>query len=298
MEKIRDFFSSFSSGIAAAGLCISVPVLAPLPLLLCRRRFGRVSFFLSVISIGILLFFINKTAFLLFASSGMLAFVFAESESQGLSYSSSALVTVLMVSGFWAIVLGALMRFYGFNPIAFFTEQINWAISQLSQSAASKSLALDAQALLKQIPSFMLTVLIFSIWLSSVLVSRMEAILNWQPRRMSRTFSSEDFSSWKLPDTFVWLALASMAGTFFHVQQEWLRWLATNAFNIVVALYFFQGLAVIVSYFKAKQVSAPWRTLAYILIFSQLFLIVSFVGFVDLWMEFRNKSKTGKSAVA
>ena len=77
-----------------------------------------------------------------------------------------------------------------------------------------------------------------------------------------------------------------------------LHWLSANVFNIAVMLYFFQGLAVVVDFFAVKRVSVIWRTVAYLLIFLQLFLMVAFIGFVDLWLEFRNRTKSDKSAVA
>jgi uncharacterized protein YybS (DUF2232 family) len=67
---------------------------------------------------------------------------------------------------------------------------------------------------------------------------------------------------------------------------------------VVVMLYFFQGLAVVVSYLEAKKVGQLWRGLCYLLVFTQLFLGVAVLGFVDLWFGFRNRKKTDKSAVA
>ena len=125
----------------------------------------------------------------------------------------------------------------------------------------------------------------------------MERLLNWRPVQQKHFFLSEDFLSWRLPDSFVWVALVTAAGNFLEVKPEWLKIASSNAFNIAVMLYFFQGLAVVVSFMNSKKVTAFWRMLAYLLIFTQLFLAVAFLGFVDLWMGFRNRGKTNKSPV-
>jgi uncharacterized protein YybS (DUF2232 family) len=156
----------------------------------------------------------------------------------------------------------------------------------------------DKEALIKQIPSALIILVIFSIWVNSILVPKVEHLLGWSAAFQKHTFVSSEFRTWKLPDPVVWLALLSAAGTFLEVQPEWVHWVATNVFYIVVMLYFFQGLAVVVDFFAAKRVSPLWRSVAYVLIFSQLFLMVSFIGFADLWVGFRKRTKPDKSAVA
>jgi uncharacterized protein YybS (DUF2232 family) len=202
---------------------------------------------------------------------------------------------VLVVCGFLALATGFSIQTYGFEPVEFFRDQIQFGLSQLTLPAG---VTVDKEALVRQVPSALVIIIVFSIWLNSVLVTRFENLLGWVPTAQTHVFSSEEFRQWKLPDSFIWLALASLAGTFFKVQPEWLHWIAANTLNIVIMLYFFQGLAIIVDFFAVKRVSAFWKVLAYIFIFSQLFLMVSFLGFVDLWLGFRDRIKSGNKAVA
>jgi uncharacterized protein YybS (DUF2232 family) len=157
---------------------------------------------------------------------------------------------------------------------------------------------IDKEALIRQIPSALVIMVIFSIWVNSILVPKIEQFLGWSANFQAHTFVSEEFRAWKLPDTVVWAALLAAAGTFFDVNPEWVHWVSANIFNVMVMLYFFQGLAIIVDFFVTKKVSPIWRLVTYVFIFSQLFLMVSFIGFVDLWVDFRKKAKTDKSAVA
>ena len=168
----------------------------------------------------------------------------------------------------------------------------------MTQLSLPAGLAVDKEALIKQIPSGLNILVVFTVWLNSILVLKVEHLLGWTASLQKHIVVNGEFRHWKVPDSFVWVALASAGGAYFDFQPEWLHWVAANAFNIVIMLYFFQGLAVIADFFAIKRTSVVWRTIAYLLIFLQLFLMVAFLGFVDLWFEFRNRTKSDKSAVA
>jgi hypothetical protein len=294
--KLRELASNLLLSLVAVALTVTTVVLAPLPLMLLRRNGGRKSFLLGALLSGLILFWVVTPGILgVFLVAVILTFVYSECENQNIGYSSSVLVSLLVVCGFTAIAVGIGMQHYGLDPVLFFRGQIDLALTQVSLPAGMK---VDKESLVRQIPSALLIILIFSTWMNSVLVRRLEAMLGWSPVKQKHVFVSQDFREWKLPESFVWIALAAAAGAYFEFQPTWGHWVATNIFNIVVLLYFFQGLAVIVDFFVVKQVSSFWRVVAYLFIFSQLFLMVSFLGFVDLWMEFRNRKKTDKSAMA
>jgi hypothetical protein len=294
--NLRGVLSTLVLTALAVALTITTVVLAPLPLMLVRRNGGRPSFALaSLLGLVFTAWLGTPLILILFSIAVVLTFVFCECESQNIGYSAAAFVSLLVVCGLGTLTLGYVVQNHGFEPASFFAQQVESALTQLKLPAGIK---IDKEALVKQIPSAIVIMVIFSIWLNSILVSRLEKILGWVPNYQRHVFVSQEFRSWKLPDGFVWVALASTAGTFFDVEPQWIHWLATNVFNVVVMLYFFQGLAVVVDFFIVKQVSVFWRALAYFFIFSQLFLMVAFLGFVDLWIGFRNRSKSDKSAVA
>ncbi|MDZ4677264.1 MAG: DUF2232 domain-containing protein [Oligoflexia bacterium] len=293
--NLRGILSTIILSAIALVLTVTTVILTPLPLMLVRRNGGRLNFFIaSLLGLGFIAWFGTPSIMVLFSAAVILTFVFCECENQNIGYSTAAFVSLLVVSGLGTIALGVVIQNNGFEPASFFTAQIDGALAQLKLPAGIK---IDKDALVKQIPSALLIMVIFSIWLSSILVSRVEKLLGWVPTKQKHIFASSELRNWKLPDSFVWIALAAAAGTFFNkVEPESVHWLATNVFNVAVMLYFFQGLAVIVDFFIVKQVSVFWRAMAYFFIFSQLFLMVAFLGFVDLWMGFRNRQKSDKSA--
>ena len=294
--NLRGAASALVLTSVAVAMSITVVFLAPFPLMLLRRNGGRMSFFISTGIVGLLLCLLAPPVTAgYFLASAILALVLSEAEDQNLGYTNSFFVALLVLLGFGAMATGFAMNHYGFEPVSFFTDQINTGLSQLSLPSG---VSVDKGALIKQVPSALLIMVIFSIWINSILVTRFEMLLGWTASFQRHKFLNSELRGWKLPDFFVWIALLSIGGTFFEIEPMWLHWVAANVLNVVIMLYFFQGLAVIVNFFTVKKVSPLWRAIAYVLIFSQLFLMVAFIGFADLWLEFRKRTNSDKSAVA
>lgn len=277
-------------------LSVATVFMAPLPLMLLRRRLGKNALLFATIVGGVSFYaFVPVSILCAFFVSCILAEVFSECESLNLGYGTSVFVTVLVLTGLGVLAMSFGHQKFGFNPIEFFREQITMSLEQLKVTAEMK---IEKEALLKQVPSALVMLLIFTVWLNSILVTKVEKILKWPPTELKHKFAKSEVKQWKLPEQFIWPALLVAGGNFLLTQPLWLKWTSTNIFNIVVMLYFFQGLAIIASYVDRKKISPLWKTLIYLLIFTQLFLAVAFVGFIDLWMDFRRKMKTDKSAVA
>jgi hypothetical protein len=294
--NLRGVASALTLTAIAVSLTLTTVIFAPLPLMLLRRNGGRTSFVVgSILASAALIWFATPMVVSAFLGAVILTFVLEESESQNLGYTSSVFVTLLVIVGFSAIATGYAIEHYGFDPVVFARNQLSLALTQITLPTG---VTVDKEALIKQLPSALIILIVLSIWANSIIVPKMEKLFGWEPIYLKHTFVSGEFRSWKLPDSFVWLALLSAAGTFLEIDPEWSHWVCANVFNVVVMLYFFQGLAVVVDFFAVKKISALWRMVAYIFIFSQLFLMVAFLGFADLWVGFRNRKKTDKSAVA
>lgn len=270
-------------------------ILAPLPLTLLRRSFGRVGLLTGMlVGSGALAYLSAPLEFCLFVGSGLLSALYVEGEEQGLSYTSSIMVAVLVTLGFGALATIGAVAQYGGDPVVYFREQIALALSQVQLPADVK---VDPESLLMQVPSAIIAAVIIAAWANSLLSMRMGEVLGIPSKGLQR-FGSRDLTSWKLPDAFVWVALGAVGGTFFQIEPTWAKWAATNCLNVAVLLYFFQGLAIVAHFFQVKRVAPIWRSLMYLLIFLQLFVFVALLGFVDLWIDLRGRMKTDKSALA
>jgi uncharacterized protein YybS (DUF2232 family) len=93
----------------------------------------------------------------------------------------------------------------------------------------------------------------------------------------------------RAPDACVWMMIVAILGAFLKHDFSEIKVVSTNLLNVLVVVYFFQGLAIVSYVFEALKVSPLWRGIWYLLILVQLFLMVSLVGFVDFWLEFRER---------
>lgn len=107
-----------------------------------------------------------------------------------------------------------------------------------------------------------------------------------------------DLAAWKAPDKLVWVVIA--CGGMLLVPNDEVYYLGLNLLLICLFVYLLQGLAIISFFFRKKNIPLFLRTLFYVLLIFQQFLIllVVAVGLFDLWIDFRkfNKTMSGSEA--
>ena len=96
-----------------------------------------------------------------------------------------------------------------------------------------------------------------------------------------------DLTRWKCPPELVWLLIASGYGTF--LTDGFPALVAANAFAVLLAVYFCQGL-VIAQFYMRRWHSPFWvNGLVYVCIVVEWLLatVVTLLGVFDLWADFR-----------
>jgi uncharacterized protein YybS (DUF2232 family) len=130
-------------------------------------------------------------------------------------------------------------------------------------------------------PSLMVVGSAFVVWLN-VVMSR--------PLFRKRNLEVPDFGAldrWQSPELMVWGLIA--AGFSLFLSFSPLRLVAVNALVIMLALYFFNGLSVLLFYLNKYRVP-PWmRFGVYALILLQQILVigVTMAGLFDQWLDLR-----------
>ncbi|MCC6278831.1 MAG: DUF2232 domain-containing protein [Oligoflexia bacterium] len=285
------FFPLFTLSILVGGKLFG---LGPLPMLLIRRNLGRgAALFTMVAGIAVWLGLGDVMAAVSFAASSLLALVFSECENLNLGYTTSGLVTLLVCLGTASAGVGYGMNRFGLDPVALVSTQIDMAVRGLNQGGAQQA-TLNKEVLLNLFPALLFVVGLMTLWLSTVLANQVEKSLKWKAPTMLHVYSLRSLRFWRLPDEYIWLALASVAASFFQIEPKWVQILSQNLLFVSVVLYFYQGLAVVVDFFELKKVSPIWRVLAYSLAFIQLFPVVVCLGFVDYWADFRARQRADK----
>jgi uncharacterized protein YybS (DUF2232 family) len=130
-------------------------------------------------------------------------------------------------------------------------------------------------------PSLMVVGSAFVVWLN-VIMSR--------PLLRRGNLEVPDFGAldrWQSPEFMVWGVIA--AGFSLFLSFSPLRLVAVNALVIMLAIYFFHGLAVLLFYLNKYRVP-PWmRFGVYALVLLQQFLVigVTVAGLFDQWLDLR-----------
>ncbi len=101
-----------------------------------------------------------------------------------------------------------------------------------------------------------------------------------------------DFAQWKLPDSWVWFPVSVGALYFLNnllLHQTGLKWLSLNILLVNLAVYFFQGMAIVIHFWR-RPIPPLMRMAAY-LVFFVLFQVVAVVivllGLFNFWFDFR-----------
>ena len=139
------------------------------------------------------------------------------------------------------------------------------------------------------LPALMVSALMSIVWLNLLLG-------NWLLRKkVPELVSWPHYNEWKLPEPLVWLVVLS--GVFFLLLPHPLNMLGLNGLIICCTVYFFQGLAIAASLLNKWSVPRIIRVLIYALIFIQTYgiIVLSFLGLVDVWADFRKLNQAGEN---
>ncbi len=141
----------------------------------------------------------------------------------------------------------------------------------------------------KILPALLVSALLSIVWLNL-------ALGNWLLKKKARELTPwPDYNEWKLPDPFVWVVVLS--GVIFLLLPQPLSVFGLNGLIVCSTVYFFQGLAIAASLLNRWSVPRLIRVLIYALIFIQTYgiIVLSFLGLIDVWADFRRLNQTGDS---
>ena len=114
--------------------------------------------------------------------------------------------------------------------------------------------------------------------------------------RFERVAGEMRLLEFRVPDFLIWIAMFSFLLSFISVKPAWISTVSTNVFSVTMGFYFFQGLAVLEAAFLAFKVGNVTRFLTYLLVVGQLLFLLSVVGVIDYWVDFRRRIKRWRSS--
>jgi hypothetical protein len=249
-----------------------------------RRVYGRSAFGLGVLAIAVALLAAQQVVLgAVTLGLAILIAVQAEIEEHGGSVFYSGASAVLASLGSVAFGCGLWKHFTKASLTAELRQQLQPVVDKMAELTSGTVITVDE--ILQQMPSA----------LAIFLVLVLALVLIWGPQLViamgerSRHYSRETLLSFKLPDQTVWLAIVALAGAFVKQSPALAQVVSINVLNVLVILYAFQGLAVVACAFKMFRVCPIWRALWYFVLIVQLFLMLSVIGFADLWLDVRRR---------
>jgi len=106
-------------------------------------------------------------------------------------------------------------------------------------------------------------------------------------------FTPADIADWRATDYLVWVFLASGAALFLPLST--LSHIGLNVFLVTLAIYFIQGLAILVYWGRRLPLpsAACWllAILAFVLAAPFCMLACTVAGLFDLWVDFRRQRR-------
>jgi len=277
-------------------LASGVTLLAPAPLLFVYLRHGRrAGLVLMALVFGTLATLLGGGQALQFlGGEAVLAIVLAETVLRGLSFDKSILLGTLGSGLMSLAVLLAVFSGEEGSPVDFFQREIEKHTAQSIETLKSMGESQQKLEAMRQFSEETSRTLASAYPLFVALGALVGAILNYSLVRWlwgrlygPGLFSPAKFSEWVFPEEFVWGVIAS--GAVFFFASGMLAILGMNVFFALLAVYFFQGLAVAVHILSARKVPVFWWGLFFFMILLQPLLvgIVAGVGLFDIWADFR-----------
>jgi hypothetical protein len=269
-------------------LSITTVVFGALPMRVLRKAYGRTPFWATYLAAAILLVVLGSPAYgLLVLALAMTSGIYTEIEENGGSVFISGFIALLAAVGVSAVAIGFSVYRSRTAFVETVREQITPVVERLSTMNPNTAITVDA--VLQQLPSGLIIGLVIALAISLIGERRLLGWTGIRAPERSQEPASAALIGFRAPDLFVWLAIAAIFGSFVRHGSAVAEAVSLNVLNVLVVVFFFQGLAIVSHLFRSYRVNPFWQWLWYLVLVAQLFLLVSLVGFVDFWMDFRER---------
>ncbi|MCB0393136.1 MAG: DUF2232 domain-containing protein, partial [Bdellovibrionales bacterium] len=217
-----------------------------------------------------------------FTAVFVLVAAYAEFENIGYDIFNAAISSVLSTTGF--ILLGLLFWLHsaGQSLGGWFHSVLDSIESALSASTQAATV-MSIEDLSLTFPATILVSLMLSLWMGVIFEARFRLWLG-----QSVVFAKSALT-YNVPGVFVWLTMTSVAAAYIDHGNETIRIIGMNAVQVFAAVYFFQGLTIVATYFRVTRMGQFWQILMYGILLLQLSIVLSALGFADYWLEIKNK---------
>ncbi|MBK9324694.1 MAG: DUF2232 domain-containing protein [Bdellovibrionaceae bacterium] len=278
-QKLVTIFS-----ISVALSLLTVVFGAPLMRVL-RMTYGAIAYWLLGLLVTIGFWLIDMPAPSVFVGSVWMTLgAYMELERRGLRWAAAAPLGVSAGVLFFVGTAALSLMNAGVYNLAGAEVLVKQFVDKLYK--VNPSMQIEASLLVQLIPSAVVTVLIVALGVGLIFERR---AFSWLKLPRENVASQLNLLEFRLPDFIIWVAMTAFLLTMENFNVKALEILGLNIVNVVTALYFFQGLAIMEVGFRTFRASALLRAAVYIILVGQLFPVVSAIGLIDYWVDFRKR---------
>ncbi len=279
----RKFLTIFSISVMLSLLTVvfGTPLMRVL-----RVTYGALAYWLLGAGVMLLFWLIDAPVLSVFVGSiWMTLGIYMELERKGLRWAVSASIGIIAGSLFFTGASLISLERLGVRSFAAAEAFVKQFITG-KVLAMNPDLQLDAGLLIQLIPSAVVTILVVALGIGLIFERRVFSWLNLPRERMASQLKLLEF---RVPDFMIWVAMGAFLLTMENFNVKALEVLGMNVVNVVTVLYFFQGVAILEVSLRSFKAGALVRAAIYIIMVGQLFPVVSAVGLIDYWVDFRKR---------
>ncbi len=206
--------------------CGMTAILGAAPLFVLRNTEGRLAFFVGVGIAIAALFALNIAPLLIpFIAMTLLVFAFTEGIEMGGGLLKSGFMALRLCCGVGLLALGAWANSQNLIIADMIREQVvNW-LAQVPQLQATITPQLDS--LIVQTPSAVVMVMSVALWMGILFGKKFSTM------KLGAEFKLIKLRDFTVPDTFVWVFILSLPGTFMPEELNLWHVVSVNIFNFV-----------------------------------------------------------------
>lgn len=250
-----------------------------------RKHFGPAVYWITGLVLATTLVFLGTPELAIFITSVWMTLgVYVEIEQRGFGWWKAGLISTFLGTS-TALAGGAwVFKIRGLDTIAELMKVAEKFVVNMKN--VNPQVEVEAATLIQQIPSAIAVVLILALGFGLIFESRAFSLSNLPRVKVATQLKLLEY---RVPEFFIWIAMTAFLLTMVSFGGRFTTILALNVMNVSVVLYFFQGLAVTETLLNTIKAGIFTRFLTYFLFVGQLFAVVSAIGLVDYWVDFRKR---------
>ncbi len=250
-----------------------------------RMTYGALAYWLLGFMVTVVFWLFDAPALSVFVGSVWMTLgAYMELERRGLRWVASAPLGVIAGALFFAGSTAISLMRAGVRNLAEADALAKQFVDKLYQ--VNPNLQVDASLLVQLIPSAVVTILVVALGVGLIFERR---AFSWLKLPRETVASQLKLLEFRLPDFMIWVAMTAFLLTMENFNEKALEILGLNIVNVMVALYFFQGLAILEVGLRSFRAGALLRAAVYLILVGQLFPVVSAIGLIDYWVDFRKR---------